>query len=111
MACAAFDSFELAVERWRMNNQQRTHYREWAEPFSNRVRDRVGCVEGAIYHLWHGDLRNRRYAARFEGLKEFHFDPYSDIAVAESGCLRWNTEKPDLHEYVRNHFVTRKEDG
>ena len=35
----------------------------------------------------------------------------ADIAIAETGCWRWATDKPDLHRYVRDYFAARKEDG
>jgi hypothetical protein len=41
------------------------HYRTWAAGFTWDARS-IGCVEGDILHLWHGDLARRRYTGRFE---------------------------------------------
>jgi hypothetical protein len=64
-----------------------------------------------VYHLWHGDLADRGGGARHRGLVPFEFDPVADIAIAEAGCWRWATDKPDLHRYLRDYFAARKEDG
>jgi hypothetical protein len=68
-------------------------------------------MNGNIYHLWHGEMQDRGYQARHENLARFKFDPFEDIAVDDSGCWRWNTDKPFLHEYVKGYFASRKEDG
>jgi hypothetical protein len=68
-------------------------------------------VEGTLGNLWHGDLKDRGYRTRFEGLAPFDFDPYADIALDGQGCWRWQSAKPGLHEYVRRFFALRHEDG
>ncbi len=41
--------------------------------------------------------------------------PYHGRATAQpglaSGCLRWNSDKPDLHRDVCKYFLNRREDG
>jgi hypothetical protein len=44
-------------------------------------------------------------------MKAYDFDPAADIAVDSSGCWRWNSDKPAMHEFVRGYFATRYEDG
>jgi hypothetical protein len=94
-----------------MNERQIEHYLAWAKPFHRAVGGRVGFVDGRVLHLWHGELRDRRYAQRHEGLVRFGFDPFSDIALDPSGSWRWNGSKSEMHEYVRDYFEFRKEDG
>jgi hypothetical protein len=109
--CAAMGFFEGGVNAVGMRGRQIEHYLAWARPFHSAVGGRVGFVNGRVLHLWHGDLRNRRYAQRHEGLGRFGFDPFSDIVLDPSGCWRWNGSKSEMHEYVRNYFESRKEDG
>ena len=40
------------------------------------------------------------------------FDAMSDLEIdPEMRCWRWKTDKPGLQEFVRNHFISRREDG
>ncbi len=94
-----------------MNEAQRAHYRSWAEPFHRSVAGQVGYVDQTVLHLWHGDLRNRKYLERHEGLACFDLDPRSDLLLDESGCWRWSSDKPELHDYVKDYFAARREDG
>jgi len=111
MACAAIGRFDSWLDASASNSRQERYYRAWAEPFFADVGGRVGYIDGRIFHLWHGALQDRKYALRHQGLARFHFDPFVDIARDGSGCWRWNSDKPDLHEYVKNYFDSRKEDG
>ncbi len=56
-------------------------------------------------------LRDRAYANRHESFSRFDFDPTSDIAMADNGTWRWNSDKAEMHAYVRNYLLSRKEDG
>jgi hypothetical protein len=109
--CAAMGIFESGMKAVGMRGRQIEHYMAWAAPFHRAVGGRVSFVNGRVLHLWHGDLRNRRYAQRHEELGRFGFDPFSDIVLDQSGCWRWNGSKSEMHEYVRGYFESRKEDG
>jgi len=109
--CAAMGIFDYGVDAVGMRGRQIEHYLVWAEPFSRAVGGRVSFVDGRVLHLWHGDLKNRRYALRHEALGRFGFDPFTDIVLDPSGCWRWNGSKAEMHEYVRSYFESRKEDG
>jgi hypothetical protein len=84
----------------------RMHYLKWAERFYQDAQKQIGYIEGDLFHLWHGDLVNRRYSNRHALFSKFEFDPYTDIALNEEGVWRWCSEKPEMHEYVRAHFET-----
>jgi len=56
-------------------------------------------------------MAHRHYLARHEELAAFGFDPLTDIAVDAGGCWRWATEKQELHDYLREYFGRRFEDG
>ena len=84
----------------------------WAERFHSAANGGgIPSTDGDVYHLWHGELADRGGGARHQGLAQFEFDPAADIAVGETECWRWATDKPDMQRYVRDYFASRKEDG
>jgi hypothetical protein len=111
MAGACYGCFEAVMRRTCMNDRQKERYLAWAEPVYEAVRGAVDFMEGDLFHLWHGDENNRRMRERHEELQRFQFDPFEDVAIDENGSWRWNTNKPEMHEYLRNYFASRKEDG
>jgi hypothetical protein len=94
-----------------MNSSQAKHYLNWSKKWSRVIKGRIGVVEGRIRHLWHGHLEDRGYGSRYVSLPQFDFDPYTDIVVGANSCWYWNSDKPELHEYIRKYFESRKEDG
>jgi hypothetical protein len=111
MNCAAYGVFDLVMEFQGMNERQREYYLTWAEPFFESVRGAVSFADYELFHLWHGTMRDRRYGERHEGLGRFRFDPYEDIVIDENGCWRWDSDKPEMHQYVKEYFASRREDG
>ena len=111
LACAAMGAFGQVVRLHCMNDWQRSCYLRWAQPFFARVEGSVAALEGSVFHLWHGTLADRRPAERHRLLEPFGFDPRHDLALAEQGCWRWATHKPELHQYARDYLVQRREDG
>ena len=103
--------FDELVNRHYMNSRQRDRYIAWARPFFESVQAEVGYLDGEIFHLWHGTDQHRSTRARHEGLQRFDFDPLADIAIDVNGSWRWNTDKHEMHDYVRAYFHSRREDG
>ena len=108
---AACGNFNEYVEERSFSPLQTDHYLEWAIPYFETVKGNISFVDCDIYHLWHGDLSNRQYSVRQQKLNEYDFDPYTDITVGDNGCLYWDSDKPELHQYVKDYFKRRKEDG
>lgn len=79
----------------------------WGTPLAAETGGRMGWVAGRVLHLYHGPFRARQYQARHDILREGHFDPAADIALDESGCWRWATDKPALHASVAAYFAAR----
>jgi hypothetical protein len=109
--CAALGRFDYAARALLMDNQRVEHFLGWAKPYYDTVGGRVGYIQGRLYHLWHGELQNRQYSLRQRALKKYGFDPFTDIALDRNGCWRWNSDKRELHQFVRDYFESRKEDG
>jgi hypothetical protein len=93
------------------NNPHRRHFSEWCRRMYGSVRARVGCVDGTLLHLWHGDIDNRRYVNRNRELAALGFDPYNDIRTSPSGCWEWARERPTLQKWAERYYAGRKEDG
>jgi hypothetical protein len=107
IACAAYGAWSGLERTHRLNDRQLAHYLEWARPFAEAVQGRVGYVDGGVSTLAHGSFGGRAYGDRHAGLEPFGFDPTVDIALDEQGCWRWNSDRPALHEYVRQYFERR----
>ena len=111
MAMAAYGFFDDAITALGLHGASKSHYLQWAEPFNAAVAGSVGAIHGDLCHLWHGKQEDRKYLERHAPLQALGFDPYTDIALAESGAWTWATDKPELHAYVRSYFHSRREDG
>lgn len=83
----------------------------WMNSFYETVAGNVGYVDGTVFHLWHGNLSDRKYVERYGILRDFGFDPTTDIDLDGHECWRWSSEKPELHRQVTAYFSGRKEDG
>ena len=108
-ACGGLGRFSLALRAMRANPRRAEHYLGWARPFFASTAARVVSAPGRIFHLWHGDLGDRRYGERHALLADF--DPFTDIAAAPGQCWRWSSDKPAFHATVRRYFEERREDG
>ena len=85
-----------------------SHAAAWASRVYPLIKARVGFVEGAALHLWHGELPSRRHVRRYRALWGFHFDPARDLALDENGCWRWSSAKPTLQAEVGNYLAGRR---
>jgi hypothetical protein len=108
---AGYGRYNDAIERLRLNRVRASHYLDWAQRFHDDVRGNIGRIPGRIYHLWHGDLRNRRYRGRHTDFANIAFDPATDIRRDSNGILQWSSQRPDLETFARTYFASRQEDG
>ena len=65
------------------------HAVAWATKVYPLVKARLGAVDGAALHLWHGDIASRGHVLRYELLHRAGFNPDQDLesdqAVAGAG--------------------------
>jgi hypothetical protein len=92
-------------------NPFRESFHAWAKPFHNDVRSRVGFVQGAVLHRWHGDRKKRGYYKRMVGLLARGYNPSVDVRVAPSGALEWTEHAAVLRRWLKGYFTRREEDG
>lgn len=96
--------------RWMnmINTEAEQDYLEWRY---NLGRFKIGMIDTKMYHLWHGNLSDRKYYERIWMLRESEFNPQVDLVVNECGMYEFAGNKPELELQVLNYFVGRKEDG
>jgi hypothetical protein len=88
------------------------HFLRWGLKARDLARSSVGVVPGRILHLWHGDLRDRRYGLREREFCGLNFDPDKHLEVGENGLWKWSDEAPKpLRVWAENLFRVRNEDG
>jgi hypothetical protein len=110
-ALGQFEAVRVGHGWTTLGSRQYSHFLRWAEGFHRVVQGRIGLVRGNIFNLWHGELLDRQYLARHRILTAHDFDPDQDIAIDKTGGLRWNSDKPALHQAVLDYFRGRREDG
>jgi hypothetical protein len=60
---------------------------EWSRRFYAQVGGSFTAVPGEIVHLWHGELKNRRYFQRMlEEVNSLGFNPYTDVVSLPGQC-------------------------
>ena len=108
MFLAMYGLFAEAINRSSLNIVSGIHYLRWAESFHKAVAQRVGYIPGKIYHLWHGDRKDRKYRDRYRLLRSF--DPDSDIILASNGAWQWKDPQSALAQNAKKYFLERSED-
>jgi hypothetical protein len=111
MAYAAYGRQDSVIVITKMSPRQRAHYLQWAGPFHHSIRGNVGCVDGRLFHLWHGEFEHRQYRGRHEAFAAYEFDPAADLVVNASGAYEWAPHRRPLAEFCRSYFASRLEDG
>jgi len=114
MAHAIYNVYGFCVEHSLQNNPHAVmHLKEWGSRFYERVRGNFAVVPGEILHLWHGDLKNRRYLQRMLETTALGYNPYQDIVAIPGKPLEWHPEmdKQGLKDYFVEYFHSRREDG
>jgi hypothetical protein len=87
------------------------HFRRWAQAAWGRVGGRMGCVNGAALHLWHGETVNRGYVRRYRELTRLGYDPAVHLRAAPGALWGWSDEGAFLAEWANGYFRDRREDS
>lgn len=114
MSHAIFGQYNYCITNaLKSDANQVNHLKDWGQRFFAKVQGRLGVVPGHIHHLWHGSAENRRYFLRMHDITDLGYSPSHDIISLPGQPLEWapNINKPDLVEYFRNYFSSRREDG
>ena len=74
--------------------------------------DRKEYIDNICYHLWHGDIKNRQYATRYDITKKHNIDVANDLFVNNDGILEFiESRSKELSPLLLDYFINRKEDG
>jgi hypothetical protein len=68
----------------------------------------ISCIGGTIYHLWHGNRKNRKYQERHT-LVDGVDDIRTRIMENRDGVFEFNDH--DLQQKIRGYFEGRDDDG
>lgn len=90
---------------------QERHFLDWARRLQASHPQRIGAMDGRLFHLWHGEIENRGYMKRHLQLASLGFDPASDIKIGSDGCWEWANRAPEMMKWAETYFSDRREDG
>ncbi|MGO9059314.1 MAG: hypothetical protein ACLQU2_18295 [Candidatus Binataceae bacterium] len=85
--------------------------RRWARRFHNEVQGRLGYVPGALLHLWHGRIADRRYYTLALRLRAFGFDPGQHLRLDGTGLWVWTDAAAEMNDEYARYFAGRREDA
>ena len=63
-------------------------------------------LDSGVFHLWHGDYKERQYLSRHKILSKHNFQK-EDVRINEDGILEWSSDKPDMHKAIEKFFTKR----
>jgi hypothetical protein len=85
--------------------------RDWQTNAFAKIKGNIGYVSNFASHEWHGDITNRGYGVRWQILRDYDYNPITDIVKDSQGLIRWAGNKPKLEQAVRRYFLSRSEDS
>jgi hypothetical protein len=85
-------------------------YKLWSANAARVSRGRLGCLDGRIVHLFHGEMAARQYTTRIAGLLPFALDLDHDISAPADGPWAWNRDQSALNAYFLKYLHERNED-
>ncbi len=97
---------DLIAQRYNLNQIHLKHFATWASTFCESVKGQMTYLPGTLFHLWHGDRKDRQLETRYSDFKKYNFDPEKDLIDGE-----WAPHRTDLQRAAKEYFKKRKEDG
>jgi hypothetical protein len=102
------DSWEIHGFSSKFNDHMKTSLMDYCQKLRNK-KPVIDYIPVQISHLWHGNLKNRKYMDRHDIITKYDYDPKEDIRL-ENNVFEWNTDKTGMHEDIKQYFYERKED-
>lgn len=88
--------------------ETRNKITDWYKNVFPFFRKNVGYIEEDIYHMFHGNFKNRHYTSRYEILRDFY---PNHLEISKNGLFEWSPSAPaSIKEAVKQFFYNRKED-
>ena len=76
---------------------------KWSKEFYSVVKGKISYVPGDLYHIWHGDIKNRNYLNRI-----VDFTPKAKNITKQDENGLYVTEDQDTLNYMMNYFLVRE---
>lgn len=83
----------------------------WQARGEYHVGARIGYVPGTIEHTWHGSKTKRGYVSRWEILRQYNFNPVTDLRKNLDGVIELSGAKRNMRHAVEAYFRSRDEDA
>jgi len=109
MFCAGIGEYNVIKDSLRLNEKRFNHFLDWATPFHKSVDSKIGYLQGKLFHLWHGEINNRKYLERHIEFSELNFNPFCDIHKMSNGTWNWGNNTEACQLFLKNYFFQRKE--
>lgn len=75
---------------------------DWSRKFYREVKGKIGYVSGDLYHIWHGDIKNRDYLKR---IQDFTAKTKDIVSRDKNGLYVINKED---EKFVKEYFKKRE---
>lgn len=86
-------------------------YQRWSKEASSSCHGMLASTNSTLVHLFHGELGNRQYKSRIDGLASFKLDLDRDLMAQDGGPWSWARQRDELNAYFTQYMQRRKEDG
>lgn len=93
-------------------------YKRWLKQWQDRcdryIKRNLGYVPEVIKHMFHGAKRNRQYGSRWQILKKWQFDPYTDLKLETNGLWTFvceNERQMGFRDATYRYYWSREEDS
>jgi hypothetical protein len=77
---------------------------EWSRKFYSVVQGKIGYVGGNLYHIWHGDIKDRQY---YQRIKEFTEETKQITEKDQNGLYKTKSKNKYMKKHTRRREVTQ----
>lgn len=102
------DSWDIHGYAQKFTPKMKSHMEIWRNQL-NKQNLMVNYLPIDIHHLYHGTMKDRKYMERHNAILENDYDPAMDVII-KNNVFEWNTDKPKMHNMIKEYFFTRRED-
>jgi len=110
MAFGLIGTFNEGFDKNKMSYGYEQMMFEWMKKAETVFKKNIGFVDMIIRHKWHGNPSNRGRDVRWQILKDWNYDPTTDLQVFQNGILVVTEEKEGLVTAIGKWFLSRAED-
>ena len=94
--------------------------KQYGKTYSKKMLDTIDKIAGLyfnstycpwpVFHIWHGDSKNRQYVTRHDIITDCELDLDNDIYINEDGIFEFVEDKRHASKRFYKFFLDRKED-